>query len=89
VVGDQPGRLLPGPPRPLRRRGHLRGQRQVRERQLADRAGFPRRVRGGDPVHERGVLGFVVAGGLYYLVTTRRPRDRKIASGATGMAAAE
>ena len=35
------------------------------------------------------LVGFVVAGGLYYLVTPRQPRDRKIASGATGMAAAD
>jgi nucleobase:cation symporter-1, NCS1 family len=35
------------------------------------------------------LVGFAVAGGLYYLVTPRQPRDRKIASGATGMAAAD
>ena len=34
------------------------------------------------------LVGFVVAGGLYYLITPDGPRDRKIAN-ATGMAATD
>ena len=56
VVGDQPGRLLPGPQGPLRRRRHVHAGRSVRPVQCRRPRHLRARLHLPDSVHQRGVL---------------------------------